>query len=55
MCALLEVSRSGYYKWRGNREAGPTPARQRRAELVTKVAAFHAASDGVYGTAWMYK
>lgn len=49
MCELLEVSRSGFYKWRKTREAGPSPAAQRRAELDTKVAAFHQASDGVYG------
>ena len=49
MCELLEVSRSGYYKWRADRDAGPTPSQQRRTELDAKVAAFHAASDGVYG------
>ncbi|MGH3958011.1 IS3 family transposase [Mycobacterium sp.] len=50
MCELLEVSRSGFYKWRANRNGGPTPAHQRRAELDAKVAKFHTASDGVYGT-----
>lgn len=49
MCALLEVSRSGFYKWRANRGRGPTPTEQRRAELDAKVATFHKASDGVYG------
>jgi len=49
MCELLEVSRSGYYKWRKSRDRGPTPAQQRRAELDAKVAKFYAASDGVYG------
>jgi putative transposase len=49
MCELLEVSRSGYYKWRASRDGGPTPAQRRRAELDTQVATFHAASDGVYG------
>ena len=49
MCELLEVSRSGYYKWRKSRDSGPTPAQRRRAELDAKVAGFHAASDGVYG------
>ncbi len=33
MCELLEVSRSGYYKWRESRDSAPTPARRRRAEL----------------------
>lgn len=49
MCECLEVSRSGYYKWRKSRERGPSPAQQRRTELDAKVAKFHAASDGVYG------
>src|SRR5262245_28845112 len=49
MCELLEVSRSGYYKWRKSRDSGPTLAQRRRAELDAKVARFHAASDGVYG------
>jgi len=49
MCELLEVSRSGFYKWRRSRDDGPTPAQRRRAQLDAKVAKFHAASDGVYG------
>ena len=49
MCDLLEVSRSGFYKWRKTRDAGPSPAQRRRAEMDAKVAAFHEASDGVYG------
>ena len=49
MCELLEVSRSGFYKWRKTRDAGPSPAQRRRAEMDAKVAAFHEASDGVYG------
>lgn len=49
MCELLEVSRSGFYKWRKYPDGGPSPARQRRAEIDAKVADFHTASDGVYG------
>ncbi|MGV7406103.1 IS3 family transposase, partial [Mycobacterium kansasii] len=49
MCELLEVSRSGFYKWRKSRESGPTPTQRRRAQLDAKVAKFHEASDGVYG------
>jgi hypothetical protein len=48
MCELLEVSRSGYYKWRSACES-PSPTAARCAELDAKVAAFHRASDGVYG------
>jgi transposase InsO family protein len=49
MCELLEVPRSGFYKWRVRRDRGPTPWQRRRAELDAKVAASHAGSDGVYG------
>ena len=49
MCELLEVSRSGFYKWRKTQAGGPSAAACRRAELDAKVAAFHKASDGVYG------
>ena len=49
MCELLEVSRSGYYKWRRACESGPSPTAARRGELDAKVAAFHKASDEVYG------
>ena len=49
MCGLLEVSRSGFYKWRAGRDRGPSPSQQRRAALDAKGAAFHAGSDGVYG------
>ncbi|MEB3049489.1 hypothetical protein KV112_07025 [Mycolicibacter sp. MYC123] len=43
------MSRSGFYKWRATQGRGPTPTQQRRTELDAKVAAFHKASDGVYG------
>jgi putative transposase len=49
MCELLDVSRSGFYKWRKSRAEGPSPSQQRRAELDAAVADFHRASDGVYG------
>ena len=49
MCALLGVSRAGYYKWLRRRDAGPTARMCRRAHLVEKVRAAHTASDGVNG------
>lgn len=49
MCELLEVSRSGFYKWRKSRDGEPTHRQRRRAELDAKVAKFHQASDGVHG------
>jgi hypothetical protein len=43
----MQVSRSGYYKWRASQAAEPTtPATQRRDELDAAVAAAHEASDG---------
>jgi transposase InsO family protein len=49
MARLLEVSRSGYYGWVARQAAGPTPAQQRRVQLVEKIKAFHQDSDEVYG------
>jgi hypothetical protein len=49
MTRLLEVSRSGFYKWRAAGLAGPSPAQQRREVIDAKVKAFHDASDQVYG------
>ena len=49
MAELLDVSRSGYYAWQARRKAVPGPRAARRAELAAKIAAAHAASDGVYG------
>ena len=50
MVGLLNVSRSGYYKWAAAQAAGPSPAVLRRAALDVEVAKFHAASDDVYGS-----
>lgn len=50
MTALLAVSRSGYYKWAAAQRAPASPGAVRRAGLDAKVAAFHAASDAVYGS-----
>ncbi|HEU5039381.1 MAG TPA: IS3 family transposase, partial [Gemmatimonadales bacterium] len=46
-CAVLGVSRSGYYAWRDR----PRSARAgRRRELAAKVKAVHEANRGVYGS-----
>jgi transposase InsO family protein len=50
MTGLLEVSRSGFYKWRAAALAGPSPAQQRRIVIDAKVKEFHDASDQVYGS-----
>jgi len=46
MVRLLEVSRSGFYAWRGR---APSPAALRRVHIEQKVAFSHGASDEVYG------
>ena len=46
MCAWLEVSKSGFYEWRGR----PVSAAQRRRELLAyKIGALFEAFDGTYG------
>jgi transposase InsO family protein len=46
MCALLEVSKSGFHEWRGR----PVSAAQRRRELLTdKIGALFEAFDATYG------
>ena len=46
MCALLEVSKSGFYEWRRR----PVSATQRRRELLAdKVTALFEAFDATYG------
>ena len=49
MCALLGVSRSGYYKWLTRRAAGVSAREQRHQELLVKIRQFHADSQGVNG------
>jgi putative transposase len=46
MCAVLEVSKSGFYEWRNR----PISATQRRRELLAdKIAALFEAFDATYG------
>ena len=49
MARLLGVSRSGYYRWRAARAAGPGAQARQQAVLDVRVRALHAASDRVYG------
>lgn len=46
MCRVLEVSRSGYYKWR-SRPGGER--RQAEGRLLLEIRAAHRASRGSYG------
>jgi transposase InsO family protein len=47
LCETLEVSRSGYYAWRGR---SPSPRARASAGLAERVRAAHAASRGTYGS-----
>ncbi|MFI8187193.1 IS3 family transposase [Actinacidiphila glaucinigra] len=48
LCAVLEVARSSFYKWRAGREA--RDARERAdAALAERIRAVHAEWDGTYG------
>ncbi len=49
MARLLEVSRSGYYKWTDGQK-NPSGAAIRREELKAKILHFHSESHGVYGS-----
>lgn len=50
MARLLGVSRSGYYRWRNARAAGPTASAVRREELDRRVRASHEDSKETYGS-----
>lgn len=47
LCALLGVSRSGYYAWHGRKSS---ERRQTDLRLTAKIRAIHASNDGVYGS-----
>ncbi|MBI1348000.1 IS3 family transposase [bacterium] len=46
-CAVLAVSRSGYYAWRSR---GPSITAQRRAALMEQIREVHQASRQTYGS-----
>ncbi|MDA8269952.1 MAG: IS3 family transposase, partial [Actinomycetota bacterium] len=48
MARLLEVSRSGYYRWLAYKDR-PSVRRTRREMLAKKITAIHAKSNGTYG------
>ena len=49
MARLLDVSRSGYYRWHEARRRDPLASEQRRADLDAKILSFHKDSRGTYG------
>jgi transposase InsO family protein len=51
MARLLDVSKSGFYKWRAaQRREVALPSEQRHDELDVKILSFHRASRGAYGS-----
>jgi putative transposase len=49
MARLLEVSPSGYYRWKAAKDRPALPSEVRRADLDAKIISFHKASRGIYG------
>lgn len=49
MARLLEVSSSGYYRWRAAQDRPALPSEIRRADLDAKILSFHQGSNGTYG------
>lgn len=50
MARLLEVSRSGFYKWRAaQRRTTLGPKKERQGQVDAKILRFHRASHGTYG------
>jgi transposase InsO family protein len=50
MARLLEVSCSGYYRWKDAQTRPPLASEQRRANLEVKISAYHQSSHGTYGS-----
>ena len=50
MARLLEVSTSGYYRWRTAQDRPALPSEVRRGDLDAKIISFHKASGGTYGS-----
>jgi transposase InsO family protein len=50
MARLLEVSSSGYYRWKAAQDRPALPSEVRRADLDAKIISAHKASKGTYGS-----
>jgi putative transposase len=49
MARLLEVSASGYYRWRSAQDRDPLPSEQRRSDRDARILSCHQDSRGTYG------
>ena len=52
MCAVLGVTRGGYYAWRGRPES---PRVRRQAQLIQQIETVHRESRGTYGSPRVHK
>ena len=52
MCAVLEVSRSGFYAWLGRQ---PSPRERENEAIALRVHEVHRASRGIYGSPRVYE
>jgi len=50
MARLLEVSRSGFYRWRARQTGDPLPSQIRRAQVDQLIIKSHRESGGTYGS-----
>jgi putative transposase len=54
-CAVLGVSRGGYYAWAGRQGREPGPRQERRAELAGQIRRVHEESRRTYGSPRVYQ
>jgi transposase InsO family protein len=52
LCAVLDVSRSGFYAWNGR---GPSERKKRSDELLNEIRRVHAESRRIYGSPRVFK
>jgi len=55
MCAIYQVSRSGYYKWESGSESNRAMRARKRAELLEKIRAIFHEYRGRYGSARIHR
>lgn len=55
MCQVLNVSRSGYYRWLESLEAEPTPRQQRQLKVKQRIFQIFHENHGTYGAVRIHK